>query len=48
MKKIDELSAIKGVGFDFEQSIKDLFALIENLYKDLQEIKKVLKEKNII
>jgi len=45
MKKIDELAIIKAVEFDLQQSVKDLFIIVENLYKDLNEIKSTLKNK---
>jgi len=48
MKKISEINAIKAVGFDFEESVKDLFSILENLHTDVIKIKTVLKEKKII
>jgi len=48
MKKIREINAIKAVGFDFEESVKDLFSILENLHTDVTKIKSILKEKKIM
>jgi len=48
MKKSTETDVIKTVSFDFQESVKDLFAILENLYIDVEKIKAVLKNKNII
>lgn len=48
MKKISEASVINGVSFDMQESVKDLFNILENLYSELNKIKIALKAKNII
>jgi len=47
MKKFTEIEAIKAIGFDFQESAKDLFTILENLYTDMEKIKSILKDKNI-
>jgi len=48
MKKSVEIQAIKTVSFDFQESVKDLFTILESLYTDVERIKSVLKAKDII
>jgi len=48
MKKLSEIDIIKAVGFDFEESVKDLFCILENLQIDVDKIKSVLKDKKIV
>lgn len=44
-KKLSELDMIKAVSFDLQESVKDLFSILENLYTDVDKIKSVLKDK---
>jgi len=47
MKKFSQSDIIQGVCFDLQESIKDLFAILLNLQKDMNKIKSTLKDKNI-
>jgi hypothetical protein len=48
MKKLSEIDMIKAVGFDLQESIGDLISILKNLQADMDKIKLVLKDKNII
>lgn len=48
MKKLSETAMIKAVGFDMQESVRDLFAILVNLQTDTDKIKTALKEKKII
>jgi hypothetical protein len=43
-----DVDRVKAVGFDMEESTKDLFFILENLQADMDKIKTALKNKNII
>jgi hypothetical protein len=47
MKKLSEIDVIKAVSFDLQESVKDLFTILENLQTDLDKIKSISKDKNI-
>jgi len=48
MKKLSEIDIIKSVGFDLQESVGDLISILKNLQVDIDKIKLVLKDKNII
>jgi hypothetical protein len=48
MEKLSEITVIKSVGFDLQESVKDLFSILENLHTDMDKIKSALKDKKII
>jgi hypothetical protein len=48
MKKLSEIDIIKSVGFDLQESVGDLISILKNLQIDIDKIKLVLKDKNII
>jgi hypothetical protein len=48
MKKLSEIDMIKAVGFDLQESIGDFISVIKNLHTDVDKVKAILKEKNII
>lgn len=48
MKKYNEIDAIKAVSFHSQESVRDLFIILQNLQMDMDKIKLVLKDKKII
>lgn len=48
MKKSFEIDSTKAVSFHFQESVKDLFAILQNLQMDLDKIKLILKDKGIV
>jgi len=48
MKKLSEIDVIKAVGFDMQESVGDLINILRNLQAEIDKIKLILKDKNII
>jgi len=48
MKKSIALETLEDISLTFQVSIKDLFIVLKKLQKDIDIIKTVLKDKNIL
>lgn len=48
MKKPSKVNIIDGIGFDLQESFKDLFNILNKQHNDIEEIKKNLKDKKIM
>lgn len=48
MKKSMEIDAIRAVSFHSQESVRDLFIILQNLLMDMEKIKTILKDKKFI
>ena len=47
MEKPSKINLIDGISVDMQESFKDLFEVIKGLHNEIEEIKQILKDKNI-